>query len=250
MKIVVIGGTGLIGSKLVEKLREDGHEPLAASPDTGVNTLTGDGLAEALEGAQVVVDVANAPVWDDAAVLDFFQTSSRNILAAEAAAGVKHHVTLSVVGADRLPESGYLRAKLAQEETAKTGSIPYTILRATQFFEFIGRIADSSVDGDTVHLAPVFVQPESADDVAAALAEVAVSEPVNGIVELAGPEQFRLDELARRVLSANNDSRPVTPDVHARYFGAELADHSLTPGGNARITPTRFEDWLSQSMSG
>jgi uncharacterized protein YbjT (DUF2867 family) len=250
MMIVVIGGTGLIGSKLVEKLREDGHEPLAASPDTGVNTLTGDGLAEALEGAQVVVDVANAPVWDDAAVLDFFQTSSRNILAAEAAAGVKHHVTLSVVGADRLPESGYLRAKLAQEETAKTGSVPYTILRATQFFEFIGRIADSSIDGDTVRLAPVFVQPESADDVAAALAEVAVSEPVNGIVELAGPEQFRLDELARRVLSANNDSRPVTADVHARYFGAELADHSLTPGGNARIAPTRFEDWLSQSMSG
>jgi uncharacterized protein YbjT (DUF2867 family) len=250
MKIIVIGGTGLIGSKLVEKLREDGQEPLAASPDTGVNTLTGDGLAEALEGAQVVVDVANAPVWDDAAVLDFFQTSSRNILAAESAAGVKHHVTLSVVGADRLPESGYLRAKLAQEETAKTGSVPYTILRATQFFEFIGRIADSSIDGDTVRLAPVFVQPESADDVAAALAEVAVSEPVNGIVELAGPEQFRLDELARRVLRANNDPRPVTADVHARYFGAELADHSLTPGSNARIAPTRFEDWLSQSMSG
>jgi uncharacterized protein YbjT (DUF2867 family) len=250
MKIIVIGGTGLIGSKLVEKLREDGQEPLAASPDTGVNTLTGDGLAEALEGAQVVVDVANAPVWDDTAVLDFFQTSSRNILAAESAAGVKHHVTLSVVGADRLPESGYLRAKLAQEETAKTGSVPYTILRATQFFEFIGRIADSSIDGDTVRLAPVFVQPESADDVAAALAEVAVSEPVNGIVELAGPEQFRLDELARRVLRANNDPRPVTADVHARYFGAELADHSLTPGSNARIAPTRFEDWLSQSMSG
>jgi uncharacterized protein YbjT (DUF2867 family) len=250
MKIVVIGGTGLIGSKLVEKLREDGHEPLAASPDTGVNTLTGDGLAEAIEGAQVVVDVANAPVWDDAAVLDFFQTSSRNILAAESAAGVKHHVTLSVVGVDRLPESGYLRAKLAQEETAKTGSVPYTILRATQFFEFIGRIADSSTDGDTVRLAPVFVQPESADDVAAALAEVAVSEPVNCIVELAGPEQFRLDELARRVLSANNDPRPVTADVHARYFGAELVDHSLTPGSNARIAPTRFEDWLSQSMFG
>jgi uncharacterized protein YbjT (DUF2867 family) len=249
MKVVVIGGTGLIGSKLVEKLRKGGHEPLAAAPDTGVNTLTGDGLAEALEGAQVVVDVANAPDWDDAAVLDFFQTSSRNILAAESAAGVQHHVTLSVVGADRLPESGYLRAKLAQEETARTGSVPYTILRATQFFEFIGRIADSSIDGGTVHLAPVFVQPESADDVAAALADVAVSEPVNGIVELAGPEQFRLDELARRVLRANNDPRPVTADVHARYFGAELADHSLTPGSNARIAPTRFEDWLSQSMS-
>ena len=250
MKIIVIGGTGLIGSKLVERLREDGHETLAASPDTGVNTLTGDGLAEALEAAQVVVDVANAPVSEDAAVLDFFQTSSRNILAAEAAAGVKHHVTLSVVGADRLPDSGYFRAKLAQEEIAKTGSVPHTILRATQFFEFIGRIADSSIDGDTVHLAPVFVQPEAADDVAAALAEVAVSAPVNGVVELAGPEQFRLDELAQRVLRANNDSRPVTADVHARYFGAELDDHSLTPGSDARIAPTRFEDWLSQSVSG
>jgi uncharacterized protein YbjT (DUF2867 family) len=250
MKIAVIGGTGLIGSKLVERLREGGHEPLAASPDTGVNTLTGEGLSEALEGAQVVVDVANAPVWDDAAVLDFFQTSSRNVLAAEVAARVEHHVTLSVVGADRLPESGYLRAKVAQEEAVKAGFIPYTILRASQFFEFIGRIADSSVEGGTVHLAPVFVQPESADDVAAALADVAVSGPVNGIVELGGPEQFRLDELARRVLRANNDPRPVTADVHARYFGAELADHSLTPGSNARIAPTRFEDWLSQSVAG
>jgi uncharacterized protein YbjT (DUF2867 family) len=248
MKIVVIGGTGLIGSKLVERLREDGHDPLAASPDTGVNTLTGDGLAEALEGAEVVVDVANAPVWDDAAVMDFFQTSTRNILAANAAAGVKHHVALSVVGADRLPESGYLRAKVAQEEMVEAGSVPYSILRATQFFEFIGRIADSSSDGETIRLAPVFVQPESADDVAAALADVAVNEPVNGIVELAGPEQFRLDELARRVLSANNDTRPVAADVHARYFGAELADHSLTPGSSARIAPTRFEDWLSQSV--
>jgi uncharacterized protein YbjT (DUF2867 family) len=250
MKIVVIGGTGLIGSKLVDKLRRAGHDPLAASPDTGVDTITGEGLHEALEGAQVVVDVANAPVSDDAAVLDFFQTSSRNILAAEAAAGVTHHVTLSVVGVDRLPESGYFRAKLAQEETAKTGSVPYTILRATQFFEFIGRIADSSTDGDTVRLAPVFVQPESADDVAAALADVAVSEPVNGIVELGGPEQFRLDELARLVLSANHDPRPVTADVHARYFGTELADHSLTPGSDARIAPTRFEDWLSESVAG
>ena len=250
MKIIVIGGTGLIGSKLVERLREDGHETLAASPDTGVNTLTGDGLAEALEAAQVVVDVANAPVSEDAAVLDFFQTSSRNILAAEAAAGVKHHVTLSVVGADRLPDSGYFRAKLAQEEIAKTGSVPHTILRATQFFEFIGRIVDSSIDGDTVHLAPVFVQPVAADDVAVALAEVAVSARVNGVVVLAGPELFRLDELAQRVLRANNDSRPVTADVHARYFGAELDDHSLTPGSDARIAPTRFEDWLSQSVTG
>jgi uncharacterized protein YbjT (DUF2867 family) len=250
MKIVVFGGTGLIGSKLVAKLREDGHEPLAASPDTGVNTLTGEGLAEALEGAQVLVDVANAPLWDDAEVLDFFQTSSRNMLAAEVAAGVEHHVALSVVGADRLPQSGYLRAKIAQEELVKAASVPYSILRATQFFEFIGRIADSGADGDTIRLAPVYVQPESADDVAAALAEVAEGEPVNGIVELGGPEQFRLDELARRVLRANNDPRPVMPDVHARYFGAELDDHSLTPGSNARIAPTRFEDWLSQSVAG
>jgi uncharacterized protein YbjT (DUF2867 family) len=248
MKIVVIGGTGLIGSKLVEKLHKDGHAPLAASPDTGVNTLTGEGLAEALDGAQVVVDVANAPLWDDAAVLDFFQTSGRNLQAAEVAAGVNHHVALSVVGADRLPDSGYLRAKVAQEEIVEAGSVPYTILRATQFFEFIGRIADSSTDGDTVRLAPAFVQPESAADVSAALADVAVSEPVNGIVELGGPEHFRLDELVRRVLRANNDPRSVTADAHARYYGTELDDHSLTPGSNARIAPTRFEDWLSQSV--
>jgi uncharacterized protein YbjT (DUF2867 family) len=248
MKIVVIGGTGLIGSKLVELLREDGHDPLPASPDTGVNTITGEGLSEALEGAQVVVDVANAPIWDDAAVLDFFQTSGRNLQAAEVAAGVNHHVALSVVGADRLPDSGYLRAKVAQEEIVEAGSVPYTILRATQFFEFIGRIADSSTDGDTVRLAPAFVQPESAADVSAALADVAVSEPVNGIVELGGPEHFRLDELVRRVLRANNDPRSVTADAHARYYGTELDDHSLTPGSNARIAPTRFEDWLSQSV--
>jgi uncharacterized protein YbjT (DUF2867 family) len=249
MKIVVIGGSGLIGSKLVEKLREDGHEPLAASPDSGVDTITGEGLAEALEGAQVAVDVANAPAWDDAAVMDFFQTSSRNLLAAEAAAGVEHHVPLSVVGADRLPDSGYFRAKVAQEEAVKAGSIPYTILRATQFFEFIGRIADSGTDGETVRLAPVLVQPEAADDVAAALAEVAIGAPVNGIVELAGPEQFRLDELARHLLSANNDPRQVMADVGARYFGAELDDRSLIPGDNPRIAPTRFEDWLGQSRA-
>jgi uncharacterized protein YbjT (DUF2867 family) len=247
MKLVVIGGSGLIGSKLVSKLREDGHDPLAASPDSGVDTITGEGLAEALEGAQVVVDVANAPAWEDAAVLDFFRTSSRNLLAAEAAAGVGHHVALSVVGTDRLPDSGYLRAKVAQEEMVKAGPIPYTIVRATQFFEFIGRIADSSTDGDTVRLSPALVQPEAADDVAAALADVAVDAPVNGIVELAGPEAFPLDELARRVLTANNDSRQVTADVHARYFGAELDDRSLIPGDDARIAPTRFEDWLRQS---
>jgi uncharacterized protein YbjT (DUF2867 family) len=250
MKIVVIGGSGLIGSKLVEKLREGGHETLAASPDTGVNTLSGEGLAEALEGAEVVVDVTNAPAWDDAAVMEFFQTSSRNVLAAEAAAGVKHHVALSMVGAERLPESGYLRAKIAQEETVKGGSVPYTILRATQFFEFIGRIADSSTDGDTVRLAPVFIQPESADDVAAALAEIAVNQPVNDFVELAGPDQFRLDELAERVLRARNDQRHVRADMQARFFGAELDHYSLTPENNVRVAPTRFEDWLSESTAG
>jgi uncharacterized protein YbjT (DUF2867 family) len=251
MNIVVIGGTGLIGSKLVNKLREAGHEALAASPDTGVNAITGEGLAEALEGADVVVDVANAPVWEDSAVMDFFLTSTRNTMAAEAAAGVKHHVVLSVVGTDRLPDSGYFRAKVAQEESVKAGAVPYTILRASQFFEFIGRIADSSTDDEkTVRLAPVFVQPESADDVAATLADVAVNKPVNGIIELGGPEQFRLDELARRVLAARNDPRPVTADVHALYFGTRLDDHSLTPGGEARIAPTRFEDWLSESVAG
>ncbi len=249
MKIVVIGGSGLIGSKLVDKLREQGHQAVPASPDSGVDTLTGEGLPEALAGAQVVVDVSNAPVLDDAAALEFFQTSSRNLLAAGAAAGVTHHVVLSIVGTDRLHDSGYYRAKLAQEEAVKGATVPYTILRATQFFEFIGRIADSNTDGETVRLPPVLVQPEAADDVAAALAEVAVSPPVNGIVELAGPERFRLDELARRVLSANNDPRRVTADVRARYFGAELDDHSLTPGTNPRIAPTRFEDWLSRSTA-
>jgi len=249
MKIVVIGGTGLIGSKLVEKLHEAGHEAVAASPDTGVNTLTGEGLAEAVEGAQVVVDVANAPAWEDAAVLDFFQTSSRNVLAAEAAAGVAHHVVLSVVGTDRLPDSGYFRAKVAQEEAVKAGTVPYTILRATQFFEFIGRIAESGMNGGTIHLAPVLIQPEAADDVAAALADIAVSAPVNATVELAGPERFRLDELARRVLRANDDDRVVTADVHARYFGAELDEYSLVPGDSPRISPTYFEDWLSRSVT-
>jgi uncharacterized protein YbjT (DUF2867 family) len=247
MKIVVIGGTGLIGSKLVENLREDGHEPLAASPDTGVDVLTGAGLAEALEGAQVVVDVANAPAWEDAAVLDFFQRSSRNVLAAEAAAGVTHHVALSVVGTERLLESGYFRAKLAQEELVKAGPVPYTIVRATQFFEFIGRIADSSTEGDVVRLSPALIQPEAADDVASTLADVAVGEPLNDTVELAGPEAFPLDELARRVLKASDDRRQVTADVHARYFGVELDDRTLTPGDGARIAPTRFEDWLSRS---
>jgi len=248
MKIVVIGGSGLIGSKLVEKLREAGHDPLAASPDSGVDTLTGEGLAEALESAQVVVDVSNAPVWDDAAVMDFFLTSSRNILSAESAAGVGYHVALSVVGADRLPDSGYLRAKVAQEEAIKAATAPYTIVRAAQFFEFIGRIADSNTDGESVRVPPALIQPEAADDVAAALAVAAVGAPVNGTVELAGPERFRLDELTRRVLSSTGDARQVTADGSARYLGAELDDRSLIPGDDARIAPTRFEDWLSQAM--
>lgn len=249
MKIVVIGGTGLIGSKLVEKLLRAGHEPLPASPDTGVDTYTGEGLEQALEDAQVVVDVSNAPAWDDAAVFDFFQTTSRNISAAETAAGTRHHVALSVVGTERLQDSGYFRAKLAQEEAVKAASVPYTILRATQFFEFIGRIADSGMNGESIHLAPVLIQPEAADDVAAALADLAVRGPLNGTIELAGPEQFRLDELARRFLHAHNDQREVTADKHARYFGAELDDHSLIPGDNPRIGPTRFEDWLLEAVS-
>ena len=247
MKIVVIGGTGLIGSSLVEKLRTDGQESLAAAPSTGVNALTGEGLGEALAGAQVVVDVANAPAWSDAEVLDFFETSSRNLLAAESAAGVRHHVTLSVIGAERLAGSGYMRAKVAQEDLVKAGPTPYTIVRATQFFEFIGRIADSGADGDTIRLSPALVQPEAADDVAATLADVAVGAPLNDTVELAGPEAFRLDELAQRVLNASGDPRVVTADVHARYFGAELDDNSLTPGDDARIAPTHFEDWLGRS---
>ena len=249
MKIVVIGGTGLIGSKLVGKLREAGHTPLAASPNSGVDTVTGKGLAEAVAGARVVVDVSNAPAWDDIAVMDFFQSSARNISSAESAAGVSHHVALSVVGTDRLQGSGYFRAKLAQEEAVKSGPVPYTILRATQFFEFLGRIADSSSDGGAVRLPPVLIQPEAADDVAAALADVALSTPVNGIVELAGPESFRLDEVVARVLSAKNDPRRVIPDVHARYFGVELDDGSLAPGDNARIAPTRLEDWLRSTTN-
>jgi uncharacterized protein YbjT (DUF2867 family) len=247
MKIVVIGGSGLIGSKLVTKLSEAGHDALPASLDEGVDIVTGDGLAEALEGAQVVVDVANAPAWDDEAVLNFFRTAARNLLAAEAAAGMGHHVTLSVVGADRLPDSGYLRAKVAQEELVEAGPIPYSIIRATQFFEFIGRIADSSTDGDTVLLSPALVQPEAADDVAATLADVAVGAPLNGMVELGGPEAFPLDEVARRVLSAKGDARRVVADPHVLYYGAGLDDKSLVPGENARIAPTRFEDWLAQS---
>jgi uncharacterized protein YbjT (DUF2867 family) len=247
MKIVVIGGSGLIGTKLVNKLRELGHEVVAASSTSGVNTITGEGLAEALAGAQVVVDVANSPSFEDQAVLEFFETSGRNLLAAEAAAGVGHHVALSVVGTDRLLQSGYFRAKMAQEELIKASKVPYTILRSTQFFEFVSGIAQSATDGQTVRLSPAFVQPVVSDDVAAALADVTLGAPVNGTVELAGPERLRLDELVRRFLSANQDTRQVVADVHARYFGAELNDQSLTPGDHPRIAPTRFEDWLSRS---
>jgi uncharacterized protein YbjT (DUF2867 family) len=221
---------------------------LAASPSSGVNTITGEGLAEALDGAQVVVDVTNAPSWEDKAVLEFFETSSRNLLAAEGAAGVKHHVALSVVGTDRLLQSGYFRAKIAQEELIKASKVPYTIVRATQFFEFVNGIAQSATDGQTVRLPPALMQPIVSDDVAAALADVAINAPVNGMIELAGPELIRQDELVRRFLSAKQDARQVVTDVHARYFGIELNDQSLTPGDNPRIGPTRFEDWLSRSM--
>ncbi|MGH3390234.1 MAG: SDR family oxidoreductase [Actinomadura sp.] len=246
MKIVVIGGTGLIGSKVVGRLREDGHEAVAAAPSTGVDTITGEGLAEALDGASVVVDVSNSPSYEDAAVLAFFETSSGNILAAEAAAGVGHHVALSIVGTERLPENGYFRGKIAQERLIKDSSIPYTIIRATQFFEFIKGIADEATDGYTVRLAPVLFQPMAADDVAAAVARVAVGSPVNGTVEVAGPEQFRFDELVRRTLSARHDQREVVADAGARYFGAELDERSLVPTGDALLGETRFEDWLTR----
>jgi uncharacterized protein YbjT (DUF2867 family) len=248
MKIVVIGGSGLIGTKLVKNLRSLGHEVVAASPSSGVNTITGEGLAEALAGAQVVVDVANSPSWEDKAVLEFFETSGRNLLAAEAAAGVGHHIALSVVGTERLLASGYFRAKMAQETLIKASPVPYTIVRATQFFEFVGGIAQSATDGQTVRLSPALVQPIVSDDVAAALAEVTLGTPVNGTVELAGPERLPLDKLVGRFLIATQDPREVVTDVHARYYGIELNDQSLTPGDNPRIGPTRFEDWLSRSI--
>jgi uncharacterized protein YbjT (DUF2867 family) len=247
MKIVVIGGTGLIGTKLVKGLRERGHEVLAASPDTGVDTLTGEGLAEALAGAQVVVDLANSPSFEDKAALEFFETSGRNLLAAEAAAGVGHHLALSVVGADRLPEGGYLRAKVAQEKLIKASGIPYTILRSTQFFEFLGRIAEAGANGDVIRLSPALVQPIASDDVVAALADLAVGQPVNATVEVAGPEAYPLDKLAGRVLAVSGDRRQVIADVHARYYGAELDDRSLTPGDHPRLGSTGFEEWLSRS---
>jgi uncharacterized protein YbjT (DUF2867 family) len=249
MKIVVIGGTGLIGSKLVNKLRENGHDPVAASPDTGVNSVTGEELHEALQGAQVLVDVSNASDWDDDAVMHFFQTSSRNLLAAQAAAGVGHHVALSVVGTERLSESGYFRAKIAQEELIKGSSIPYSIVHATQFFEFMNGIADAATDGNTARLPPALIQPMAADDVASALARVAVGPQLNGTIEIAGPEQFRLDEVIRERLRARNDPREVITDSHARYFGIAPSERTLLPGNDVRTGNTHFDDWLRNAQA-
>ncbi|MEU8989299.1 SDR family oxidoreductase [Streptomyces sp. NPDC048558] len=248
MKVVVIGGTGLIGSKLVGKLEEHGHEAVAAAPNTGVNTLTGEGLAEALKDASVVVDVSNSPSWEDDAVMKFFRTSTENLLNAEAEAGVTHHVALSVVGTDRLQESGYFRAKQAQEELIKASGMPYSLVHATQFFEFITGIADISTEGDTVRLAPAKFQPIYSDDVAAAVGRTAVGDPVNGTVEIAGPDVFRLDELIRETLAAQNDPRTVVTDPHAPYSGAELEETTLLPGPDAHLAGTRLSDWLAKQQ--
>jgi uncharacterized protein YbjT (DUF2867 family) len=246
MKIVVIGGTGLIGSKVVQMLRAQGHDTVAASPNSGVDTITGAGLAEVLTGASAVVDVSNSPSLEAGPAMSFFQTSTRNLLAAEAVAGVGHHVALSVVGTERLSESGYFRAKGAQEAAIKASSIPYSIVHATQFFEFVKSIAGDATDGDTVHLPPVLIQPMAADDVASAVAGIAVGAPVNGTVEVAGPELLRLDAFIERGLGARNDPRKVVPDPQARYFGVELGERTLVPGEDARRAKTRFEDWLRE----
>jgi uncharacterized protein YbjT (DUF2867 family) len=247
MKIVIIGGSGLVGTKLGKRLMEAGHEAVAASPKSGVNTLTGEGLAEALKGALVVVDVSNSPSWEDSAVMKFFETSTRNLLACEAAAGVEHHVALSIVGSDRLPENGYFRAKVAQEKLIKESSVPYTIVRATQFFEFVGGIADEATKDRQVRLAPVLFQPIAAADVASAVSRVALDSPLNGTVEVAGPEAFRFDEFIRQNLRASNDPREVVTDPHARYFGSKLSERSLVPDQGARLGETRFAEWLKHS---
>jgi len=249
MKIVVIGGTGLIGSKAVACLHEEDHEAVAASPDSGVNTLTGEGLPQALQGASVVIDVSNSPSFEDEAVMEFFTTSTTNLLAAEADAGVRHHVALSVVGTERLAESGYFRAKIAQEELIRDSVIPYSIVHATQFFEFVKRIADAATEGDEVRLAHVLIQPIAADDVAAAVCEISQRPPADGVVEVAGPEQFRLDELIQQGLTAKGDPRTVVTDPGARYFDAELQERTLLPTNAVHFGEIRFNDWLAQPAS-
>lgn len=249
MKIVVIGGSGLIGSNIVHRLVLEGHETVAASPSTGVNSLTGQGLGEVLAGAQVVIDVTNSPSFEDQAVLEFFETSTRNLLAASIEAGVGHYLALSIVGTDRLPDNGYFRAKVAQEHLIKSSRIPYTILRATQFFEFIEGIINSGTVGDTIRLSPALIQPIAADDVSAVLANLAMDAPFNGTVEVGGPERFPLDDLGRRFLAERGDIRQVIADVHARYFGSELDDRSLVTGDHAHIGPTRLHDWLAHSLT-
>lgn len=250
MKIIVIGGTGLIGSRLVTNLRAHGHEAVAASPKSGVNSVTGDGLADALQGASVVIDVTNSPSWEDAEVLKFFEASTRNLLACEAAEGVGHHIALSVVGTERLLESGFFRAKLAQENLIKASKNPYTIVRATQFFEFVKQIVDYSTEGNIVRMPPALIQPMAADDVASAVARIATNPPVNGTVEIGGPEQFRLDELARRFLAARPDPRQtpreVISDPQGRYYGIQVSERALVPGNNAQLGETRFQTWLAQ----
>jgi uncharacterized protein YbjT (DUF2867 family) len=249
MKIVVIGGTGLIGSKVVKNLRGRGHEVIAASPASGVNTITGEGLSEALAGANVVVDLANSPSFDDAAVLEFFTTAGKNLFAAEKAAGVQHHVALSVVGTDRLAQSGYFRGKIAQEKLIRESGVPYTIIHSTQFFEFLGGIAQSGGDGQTIRLSPAYFQPIASDDVGAAVADYAVEAPRNGIVEIAGPDRVRLADMVQRFLDATHDSRKVVADTGARYFGAELNDDTLVPGANPRLGALNFDAWFSQSQA-
>jgi len=248
MKIVVIGGTGLIGSKAVPMLRQGGDEVVAASPTTGVNTITGEGLTAAMAGTQVVIDLANAPAWEDQAVLEFFETSGRNLLAAEAAAGVQHHVAVSIVGTDRMPDNGYFRAKVAQEKLIKTSGIPYTIVRATKFLEFVRGIADSGADGNMVRLPPILFQPIASDDVAAMVADVALAAPRNGIVEIAGPERAPLNEIIARYLKAVGDPREVVSDPEARYWGGRVDEHSLVPLGEARLGRIGLDEWLRRSQ--
>jgi uncharacterized protein YbjT (DUF2867 family) len=250
MKIVVIGGSGRVGANVVRRLEAQGHESVPASPATGVDTITGEGLADVMAGAEVVVDVANAPVWDDDAVLEFFTTSTRNVLAAEREAGVGHHVAVSIVGADRLPDSGYLRAKVAQEAEIEAGRVPYTILRATQFFDFLPQIVEAGADGDSIRLSPGLMQLVAVDDVAATVAELATGAPVGGRVELGGPEALGIDGWARRLFAATGDERTVVGDPHARYFGAELEGGELTTGDGARIGTIDFDTWFTTQQQG